>query len=164
MVWSLATWEGLYRSSLLSFSLLTLETLNVPSNIQRRSEFGDVPGRCEDVSAFDQGADGVCSVANCLFPSGFSVGGTEQAEVFAQQCSKWHRCQWYVENPLAMRAMPLKSFQPDHWLSGHQYPEGFGREERMPSGRSLQNRCRRVYLPKTSRISNAFGETIWVIE
>ena len=24
-------------------------------------------------------ADGVCSIANCLFPSGFSVGGTETA-------------------------------------------------------------------------------------
>ncbi len=29
--------------------------------------------------SFFQGAGGVCSVANCLFPSGFSVGGTEQA-------------------------------------------------------------------------------------
>lgn len=33
---------------------------------------------CKEAAA-KEGADGVCSVANCLFPSGFSVGGTEQA-------------------------------------------------------------------------------------
>lgn len=32
---------------------------------------------CKEAAAKEAG--GVCSVANCLFPSGFSVGGTEQA-------------------------------------------------------------------------------------